>query len=409
MTAPHEQTARRLVAEVGQWISDPSHLLKDRTCLDNDVFLGYAEKNRLAPWLGARAMQEGSGATIRRFRKAYQRNLLMAYNRLQAVEVLQACLSGEDIHPVMMRGVFSGQRYYGDMGLRLSEDVDLLIPLSARDRALDLLLRSGYDWMDEGRPASFYRRHAQHWPLCDALSHERMEVHWRLDHPFYLYQFDHDGILERAEWVEHEGVRWREAEWHDNLLMIFAHVDKHARAAKIDPLMRVEDVLWLVEQGILYWWMDGALALERQEGRLNPGLLMDRARQQGLLEIVGIGLQSICNIWGGGKACAFLKDINPCCSISSRTMGGGLRIPIRCGKGSGIDYWAFLFPPSAYFPARAGVSLWLVRARHFIRGVVRVMVSVLDVWGLCAAHGLRIFPRLRAEHATLCQAEGCAR
>ncbi len=92
-------------------------------------------------------------------------------------------MAGENIRMLILKGPLLAQELYGDVSMRTSKDLDVLIPVEDVDCAEAVLLQQGYvikdqklrlinDWKWKDHHQSYYHPHKQ----------IQVELHWRL-HP----------------------------------------------------------------------------------------------------------------------------------------------------------------------------------------------------------------------------------
>jgi hypothetical protein len=234
----------------------------------------------------------------------------------------------------------------------MGEDVDVLIPAAYRPDARAVLTASDYRFPASQPPDWYLKRHALHWEVTEPDNGVKLEVHWRLDHPFTLYRFDETGIFERAKTAQTDGVKWLQPGPIDDLLISCAHVERHCLNLGGGPLQGEADTEQVVALGLLYWWLDIAIMLSRVTDDVTPEFILDRADRQRLVSCLHASLQSCEQLWSTKSTRQLLTAIRERYpdleAVSKTTNWQNVRID-RPPHPSGIDYRAYLSPPAWYF------------------------------------------------------------
>jgi hypothetical protein len=136
-------------------------------------------RQRLLPLLGTRLTELAeAGAVDEQFAHAVDAALHCSRSQAVAQQTvawgLMTTLESHDIPTLPLKGPFLSERLYGDPGLRISNDIDLMVPAHQIQNAIQLLEEAG--WV---RP-----RMGNALPLLhQVLVHPagiRLELHWRL-------------------------------------------------------------------------------------------------------------------------------------------------------------------------------------------------------------------------------------
>jgi len=148
---------------------------------------------RLVPLIGARALDAADDPPPG-FRAAVERATAEAGERARVLEVLAAHIgetfAAREIRMLPLKGPFLARRLYGDITMRTTNDLDLLVERDRIADALAVLAELGLELDPErGRPADLHRvlRHPQ-----GRLP--RIEVHWRL----HWYEEEFSAAMLRA-------------------------------------------------------------------------------------------------------------------------------------------------------------------------------------------------------------------
>ncbi|MEO7520662.1 MAG: nucleotidyltransferase family protein [Gemmatimonas sp.] len=149
--------------------------------------------------------------------------------------------AGIDMLPV--KGPVLAQYVYGDVGLRVFGDLDIVVRERDLSSALELLALRGYDLPHRGMS----RRNAAHAATFGHFSARRadigltVEVHPQLVDPRFGFRVRNDDLFNRAEFITIADQRMRTLSRQDLLLYLCIHGSKHA-------FSRIE---WVVAIGIL--------------------------------------------------------------------------------------------------------------------------------------------------------------
>ncbi|WP_226645698.1 nucleotidyltransferase family protein [Mesobacillus subterraneus] len=119
---------------------------------------------------------------IARLKQYYQKNVFQMLMLTGETESISRLFMDQDIRTLFLKGPVLGEHLYGDISLRTSSDIDVLIPISDLQRAEVILLKHGYikddyiltvlnDWK--------WRHH--HITFIHPQKKIKVEVHWRLN------------------------------------------------------------------------------------------------------------------------------------------------------------------------------------------------------------------------------------
>ncbi len=135
------------------------------------------DSQRLLPLI-YRNLLGASDAFIPHLRGLYRGTWLKNQKHLLKAQTLITSLQSAGIDVIMLKGIPLSMQYYGDMGVRMTSDIDLLVPTDCADKALQVLQNPVY-----GLQATAYetkhRRilHAMH--LFDPNGVD-VDLHWNL-------------------------------------------------------------------------------------------------------------------------------------------------------------------------------------------------------------------------------------
>jgi hypothetical protein len=198
------------------------------------------------------------------FRRNTVRNL---YLTAELVRILKAFID-EGISVLPFKGPLLAQQAYGNLGLRVFQDLDLLIHRGDVGRARALLFSKGYrlrprlEWVT---PASWTR-----WSP-EVLLHNRethVDLHWRLLLDHYPIQLESETVWRRAITVEFGGLQVRSLSPEVLMLMLAVHGSKHCW----ERLCLVADIAWLLDAHPGIEW-PAVIAAAEESGCRRPLLL----------------------------------------------------------------------------------------------------------------------------------------
>jgi hypothetical protein len=245
-----------------------------------DALYSLAESHGLVPLLYRHLAQAAAPEPFReRCRESVFRSQLDALGKCADLLELLDRFEREGVPVLPFKGAAAGAAYYGDPGLRVFNDADLLVPAGQARRAWELLLRLGYEPTLPLTPG---------WRAVDMRSrNERMfarsgrpavvDLHWNLMPLYYSFTPPNDGLWGRTELVSLGGRRVATLGAEDALLFFCLHGAKH----NWSRLRWVCDVAELVRSrpGLRWEWVldwagrRGAVRMVQVALRLARGLL----------------------------------------------------------------------------------------------------------------------------------------
>ena len=269
MKRPDPKAAEYLLAALRDWLCGAP----TGVCMMDVAEL--VMRNRLEPLMSQAVVGDGCP---REWRDAYHRCLLHGLKHLQAGCGVLAVLEQAGVPTLAMRGPFFGAGLYGDVGLRHFTDIDLMVPVTWRDRALEVVRQAGFELRHPEIPTWFYRRHHLHWPLVHAANGVLCDLHWAVDHPYKLLRIDYDAIFQEAREMSCEGFTWKEPCPRHQLLLAVAHLAKEVREFSGGAPPAEE----LVATGRLLCWLDIAFIIRNAGASLDWPLVRREAAAWGL-------------------------------------------------------------------------------------------------------------------------------
>ncbi len=158
--------------------------------IDNDfnwsLFLDLVVHHRLFPGLAAKIERfniDRFPANILAQLKHWQRgNTFQMLQLFAEMDQLNRLLVEKNISTIFLKGPILAIVLYGDVSLRTSSDLDLLVPIKDLKRTEDLLTQTGYikdDYIDTVLNDWTWRHH--HITFYHPEKKVKVEVHWRLN------------------------------------------------------------------------------------------------------------------------------------------------------------------------------------------------------------------------------------
>jgi len=166
-------------------------------CVDFAVLEVLLREQGMLALIGQRLQETPMQGIPSRFRgqveeyaRAAQRQGL--YQQMVTIRLI-AALEQEDIRVLPLKGPFLGERLYGDIGARVSADIDLLVAEPDFSRAVDIVVGFGYRRRSQASPST--PRQALHQGLVHPSGLPEVEIHWRVH--WYETRFSAD-LLTRS-------------------------------------------------------------------------------------------------------------------------------------------------------------------------------------------------------------------
>lgn len=119
--------------------------------------------------------------------KKYQANAWQALQMAgETVRVVRQLLNG-GIHTAVLKGGVLAMRLYGDVALRPSRDIDLLVKANDLEKADSLLLKLGYrrehpGYLMTSRRWKIYLENNRHFTYVHQKTGIQLELHWKIGH-----------------------------------------------------------------------------------------------------------------------------------------------------------------------------------------------------------------------------------
>jgi hypothetical protein len=172
----------------------------------------------------------------------------LAWDQLSS---LVAAFNKEGLEPTLLKGAQFAHRYYRTPGLRPFGDLDILVPLAARQQAEQILLRLGYrtDMGMDGKRQDWLSDTHIHWnySIEGGLP---VELHWTLTAPEDNILFDLEAYTRRSQPVAFPtGQAWAFSP-EDEIVYLAVHIASHHLHV---PLRQYTDLAVIVAASSLDW------------------------------------------------------------------------------------------------------------------------------------------------------------
>jgi hypothetical protein len=355
-TAPNTRPEAELLLRCARAHLDTEGITRLKALLGEDLDWGYvlraADRHRMMPllyWhLNATCPEAIPAAVLENLRVPFQRNA--ARNLFLTGELCRVLglLHDRGIPAIPFKGPLLAAAVYGNLALRVFEDLDILVPKRDALRAKRLLVSQGYrpSVPLTGRRELAYLDSNHEYDLVHE-SGALVELQWALAPPHFSFTLDHEGLWERARPATLADTPVLTLAPEDLLLILCLH---HSR----EGWARLE-------------WIGGVAELIRRQPALDWGRLVSRAERRGLARMLFLGLSLACDVLGAPVPEAVLRKVRADRSVGAlaRRVRGRLVADDRARPG------AF-----QYSPADIAFHLGMrERRRDRLRYAVRLVLS----------------------------------
>jgi hypothetical protein len=240
--------------------------------VDWQSLLDLAERHGVSCLL-YRSLQRFAGAVPasagRSLGQYYERNIHKTlFLARELIRILDS-LDEMGITALPYKGVVMAEQYYGDMALRQSGDMDLLVRTQDLPRIKRAVTALGYTTrlpVPENAQTA-YLAAGYEWTFDSAAGQNLLELQWALQPRYYSVAFDMEGLFARAVSVNLAGRFVKTPSPEDLLLVLSLHAAKH---------------VW----GRLVWLCDIARILRLEN--LDLDWIRRRARELGMARILHV-------------------------------------------------------------------------------------------------------------------------
>lgn len=158
-----------------------------------------------------------------RARAASARNLVLVRDLVEAFEVLE----GAHIPAVPFKGPMLAEQLYGDIGLRPSVDIDLIVRRTDALAARAALESIGYRGGPRGDAARSYLRYSNEFSLVREADGRLVELQWAIAPAYFAFDLELDPFFDSLGTTSFAGREFPALAQDDLLLLLLAHGGKH--------------------------------------------------------------------------------------------------------------------------------------------------------------------------------------
>ncbi|MCD1161134.1 nucleotidyltransferase domain-containing protein [Peribacillus frigoritolerans] len=170
---------------------DSKAIVKKELYVDIDwgVFLQLASHHRVYPLIYSKLKKADDNRipphVIQTLYKEFKKNTLQMLLLSGEMEQVSELFTENQIRLLYLKGPVIAADIYGDISLRTSKDLDILISISDLKRAEELLLSIGYEKEVVPNVLKEWKWRSHHVVYFHPLKNIQLEIHWRLQ-PFPL-------------------------------------------------------------------------------------------------------------------------------------------------------------------------------------------------------------------------------
>ncbi|HYM79145.1 MAG TPA: nucleotidyltransferase family protein [Candidatus Dormibacteraeota bacterium] len=204
-------------------------------------------------------------------KQSYQTNLHKALFLSRELIRIVESLSTSGIDVIPYKGLALAETLYGDIALRQSGDIDLLVRAINVPRIKQVVRELGYEPHAPLSPAQerAYLRSGYEYAFDGSAGRNLLEVQWAIQPRFYAVDFDLEGLFRRAVTVTVAGHSMKTPSSEDLFIVLALHAAKH---------------VW----GRLIWLSDLARIITLRE--LNWEWIGVQAREIGIVRVLRVTL-----------------------------------------------------------------------------------------------------------------------
>jgi hypothetical protein len=194
-----------------------------------DAVLALAEAERVLPWLAARLRARGetlSPYVVLGLEKIERNAAIEAFYWSSQLKAVLRALNQANIFVVPLKGPMLAERLYGSAALRLSQDLDLLVPKADFARAGNVLANMGFA---AGEEDDYHRQ----WIRQNAT----VEIHFDAENPL-TFNFGVKGAIRDSQPANFQGEPCRQLAPPDELAFLCLHAARH----RYDRLSLIVDI-----------------------------------------------------------------------------------------------------------------------------------------------------------------------
>jgi hypothetical protein len=219
---------QELEADIDSFVPQP---------VDWQAFVALIDRHLVAPFVHSQLSSWGAGVVPdhvqSQIRERYRSNGLHALLLASEFTRLAKLFETNGIPVLPLKGFALAVQVYGDLSMRHSGDLDVLVPPRDADSAAELLRSNGYVNIDSSVRHTAYQRERikqfrNHFVYRNQEKGIKLELHWRLLEPRYLFNVSLDELLARAQTIVVGDRQLKVLSIEDTLLFALTHGASHA-------------------------------------------------------------------------------------------------------------------------------------------------------------------------------------
>ncbi|NEW07137.1 nucleotidyltransferase family protein [Paenibacillus sp. SYP-B3998] len=154
--------------------------------MDWDYFLKVVKHHRVYPLVYSILKNADQDLipdnVLHKLRSDYNRNTFHMLHLSSEMESVCKSLRNHQVLSLMLKGPVLSQELYGDLSLRTSKDLDILVPMEDVEKAEQILMDLGYEVNHEfPRILGDWKWRFHHISFFHAQKRIQLELHWRLN------------------------------------------------------------------------------------------------------------------------------------------------------------------------------------------------------------------------------------
>lgn len=288
-----------------------------------DLLLRLADHHGVQPILAQYLMSIGEHVpfkTLERIKRLYQINVHKVLLLSREFARIVDCLSRADIEFMPYKGLALAETIYGDVALRQSGDVDLLIHAADLTRVREAVTGLEYSPHQPLLPdeEEAYLRSGYECAFDGPLGKNLLEVQWAIQPRFYAVDLGVDQLFRRAVKATVVGAEIKTLSPEDSFLVLALHAAKH---------------VW----GKLIWLCD--LARISQIPTLDWTWIGSQAQELGIVRILGVSLALARNLLGSSPAASALQHLPEDSAVEP--LANEIASHIACEKSFDVESLAY--------------------------------------------------------------------
>ena len=258
-----------------------------------NALLSLAEHHGVQPILAQSLLSLGEqvpAEAIISLKQSYQANLHRALFLSREFICIVERLSKAGIDFIPYKGLVLAETVYGDIALRQSGDIDLLIHAKDLRRIREAVVELGYTphWRLSVDEEAEYLKSGYECAFDGTAGRNLLEVQWAIQPRFYAVDLDLEELFRRARTARVASVEVKSLAVEDLFVVLALHAAKH---------------MW----GRLIWLCD--LARISSLPALNWKRIADRARELGIVRILRVTLLLVQKVLGSPLPASAVENL----------------------------------------------------------------------------------------------------